>query len=75
MELECIKEVPVFNFTKGKTYSFTWVEDPEGWEVFDDNGNKEVFFDPYTIFEEVDDDDDGPDWGYFWRYQHAVYGI
>jgi len=40
-------------FTKGKTYEFEKIEDPEGWEVVDDNGNREVFFLWFIMFEPI----------------------
>lgn len=40
----------VMNFTKGIPYTFYQSEDPEGWWAFDDNGKREVFFDPFICF-------------------------
>lgn len=59
MELRCKKETEKVNgkkimeFTKGKTYEFEKIEDPEGWEVVDDNGNREVFFLWFIMFEPI----------------------
>jgi hypothetical protein len=56
--LRCKKEAidddgeKIMNFTKDLTYIFKWTSDPEGWEVFDDNGNKETFFNLDLMFEE-----------------------
>ncbi len=56
MELICKKEAvnekgkKIMNFTDGVIYDFKKTEDPEGWEVLDDNRKKEVFFDPYIMF-------------------------
>lgn len=50
MKLRCYKEIKKVNgkkimeFTKGKIYEFEKIDDPEGWETIDDNGNREVFF-------------------------------
>lgn len=59
MRLKCKTEaiddngLKIMHFTKGQTYLFGLVSDPEGWETFDDKGNKEVFFNPYIMFETV----------------------
>ena len=56
MELICKKEAlndkgeKIMNFTEGVIYDFDKIEDPEGWEVYDDNCHREVFFDPYIMF-------------------------
>lgn len=57
MELICKKETKTINrrkimeFTKGVIYDFHKIEDPEGWEVLDDNGKREVFFNLDIMFE------------------------
>ena len=57
MELICNKEAlddhgnKLMQFTKGNAYTFEKIEDPEGWEVEDDNMDLEVFFNPYIMFE------------------------
>lgn len=58
MELICEHEAifegkKVMQFTKGKTYTFEEIGDPEGWAVDDDNGRREIFFDPYGMFKKV----------------------
>jgi len=40
----------IMQFTKGETYYFNKIKDPSGWEVEDDNGNTEVFFDLDVMF-------------------------
>lgn len=55
--LKCIDCSDVFSFTVGNNYSFTYCNDPEGYEVRDDNGNKEVFFDTTKMFSELDQTD------------------
>ena len=61
MNLKCVREPvnnkgkKVMNFTLGEVYEFTKSYDPEGWEVEDDEGNTEVFFDPYMIFRKTTD--------------------
>ncbi len=52
--LECIFETDVFKFTKGFQYLASENLDPGGWEVFDDEGHREVFFDITHIFKEVE---------------------
>ena len=59
MNLVCIEEAirngeKIMSFTKGKVYTFEEVIDPEGWEVLDDEGGKEVFFNPYIMFKKID---------------------
>lgn len=60
MKLECIREAiaedgsKIMEYTKGKIYEATESYDPPGWKVFDDNGKKEVFFDPFYLFKEVE---------------------
>ena len=48
--LTCINCYEPFNFTVGKSYRFTYIYDPEGWEVKDDYGHKEVFFNTKIMF-------------------------
>ena len=43
----------VMNFTKGNYYNLTKSIDHEGWEVKDDNGKNEIFFNPYIVFAEI----------------------
>jgi len=40
----------IMQFTKGETYYFNKIKDPCGWEVKDDDGNVEVFFDFNVMF-------------------------
>ena len=60
MTLTCIKECKTLDeektmdFTLGKRYDFTRLinfDGPDDWKVEDDNGNIEIFFDPYIMFE------------------------
>jgi len=57
MKLRCKKEAlypsgeRIMHFTKGEVYDFEPSHDPPGWEVKDDYGNKEVFFDTSGMFE------------------------
>ena len=57
MELICKQEAlgengeKVMNFTEGVIYDFEEIGDPEGWEVMDDNNEKEVFFNLDLMFE------------------------
>lgn len=59
MKLKCIREalgengIKIMNFTKGKIYDATKSYDPEGLEIIDDNGKKEVFFSPWYLFKVV----------------------
>ena len=39
-----INGIKVLEFTKGRTYEFDKINDPEGWETVDDNGLKSHFF-------------------------------
>lgn len=41
----------IMQFTKGKKYDFYSIEDPKGWEVFDDDGYKEKLFDLSIMFD------------------------
>ncbi len=41
---------PVIKLTLGKEYEFTKSYDPIGWEVEDDDGNTEVFFNTDICF-------------------------
>lgn len=50
-KLKCFYCPNVFSFTVGKEYEFSYSPDPEGWEVQDDNGNTEIFFDTTKMFE------------------------
>lgn len=43
----------VMNFTQGQVYEFQASKTHEGWETLDDKGNKEYFFDPFVMFEEM----------------------
>lgn len=62
MTLTCIKECRTLDekktmeFTVGKRYDFTRLKTnhdcPDDWEVEDDNGNTEIFFDPFIMFEQ-----------------------
>ncbi len=45
--------IKTMDFTKGKIYEFRKVEDPEGWETKDDDGDREVFFRLDLLFEEI----------------------
>jgi len=49
-KLTCFYCPDVFTFTVGREYVFTYIVDPEGYEVEDDNGHTEVFFDTTKMF-------------------------
>lgn len=57
MKLRCRQEAlredgsKIMKFTKGDTYIFIEQGDEEGWRVLDDDGQFEVFFNPYIMFE------------------------
>ena len=60
MTLTCKKEAldgegkKIMQFTFGKRYDFlrlTNFDGPDEWEVEDDKGNTEIFFNPYIMFE------------------------
>lgn len=58
MKLRCKSDtslggIKVLNFTKGEIYEFTETNDPPGFETFDDEGKKIIFFDTTIIFEEI----------------------
>ena len=59
IDVVCVKEAMdeygqrIMQFTEGLVYNATKVEDPEGWEILDDNENKEVFFDLDPMFKIV----------------------
>lgn len=59
MDLRCKQEAlredgsKIMEFTEGDVYTFVRRIDPEGWEVLDDNLDKEVFFNPFIMFEKV----------------------
>jgi hypothetical protein len=59
MKLRCKKEAlyesgeKIMHFTKGEVYIFEKSYDPPGWEVEDDYGNKEVFFNTSELFEKL----------------------
>lgn len=55
--LKCDNCPNAFSFTVGNKYFFTYCNDPEGYEVRDDNGNKEVFFDTTRMFSELESED------------------
>jgi hypothetical protein len=42
-----------FRMTRGKIYTATESIDPPGWEIIDDDGHREVFFDLSVCFEIV----------------------
>lgn len=42
----------VMEFTAGEVYEFSELSDG-GFEVYDDNGRRELFFNPYILFQAV----------------------
>lgn len=59
MKLRCKKEAlyesgeKIMHFAKGEIYTFEESYDPPGWEVEDDYGHVEVFFNTSEMFEEL----------------------
>ncbi len=57
--LKCIQECldsegkKIMDFTKGKVYLADKSYDPPGWEVRDDKGNDQSFYDLKVMFKEV----------------------
>lgn len=61
IEIKCVREAldgngkKVMQFTKGKTYAATEIEDGDDtrWAVEDDDGNDEEFFNLGMMFETI----------------------